>query len=496
MSLSSGAKNLFRYPSHELESNIVSFGKEKGSGTMSFDQNSGEAADNEHTKPAADGLSQAASRRRPPFFYGWIIVAVGFVTLGAAFGVWYSFSVFILAIIKEFGWSRAAASSIFSAFIFSQAIVNLITGHLQDRFGPRAVIPLGTIVLALSLGLTSRCQSLWHFAIAYGIFAGAGVSLLGFASHAAFIPKWFERQRGLAVGITMSGIGFGMLFVIPLVEKSISIHGWRLTYLYMAVLILLLVGPLNLIFGRRSPQDLNLVPDGDSSDGDEKIQNSTLRVKVMNTVWANETWTLGKSLRTKRFWFLFSGFFFLAFAYQGTLLHAVSAMVDDGLKREHAAYFFGILGVAGSVGKVLLGYLSDLYGRERINTLGVGMAIVGIICLMHVGSAPGVLPLMFALLFGLGYGAAAPLLPSVCADIFLGNSFGLIFAMIAIGGGMGGASGSFMAGLLRDTSGTYATPLSVFMGSLITACLMIWLAAPSKVRRMIRTDASPQILGG
>ena len=299
-------------------------------------------------------------------------------------------------------------------------------------------------------------------------------------------PNGSNAKRGLAVGITMSGIGFGMLLLIPLAESGISHFGWRTAYVYMAGLILLMVVPLNLIFARRSPQDIGLSPDGDGGGEATANSRSSFQVKVMDASWAGRQWTLAKAMRTRRFWFLAFAFFFLAFAYQGTLLHAVSAMVDDGLDRETAAYFFGILGVAGSVGKIVMGYLSDLFGRERINTLGVGLAIVGILCLMHVTVAPTVLPLLFALMFGLGYGAAAPLLPSLSADIFQGSSFGLIFAMIAIGGGAGGATGSFMAGLLYDIWGTYTTPLTVFLVSLCTSCTMIWLAAPSKVRRMVK----------
>jgi MFS family permease len=430
----------------------------------------------------------AATRKKPLFYYGWMIVGTGFVTLGAAFGVWYSFSVFILAIIDEFGWSRAAASSIFSTFIFSQALMNLATGHLQDRYGPRVVIPMGTVVLAAALALTSRSQNLWHFTIAYGILAGAGVSLIGFASHSAFMPKWFERKRGLALGITMSGIGFGMLFLIPLVERWISTFGWRTAYLFLAALILLLLGPLNLLLARRSPQALNLQPDGDAGEEEGPQPTPAMRLTVVDTAWAAESWTLQKALRTRRFWFLFLAFFCLAFADQGTLLHAISVMVNNGLARETAAYYFGILGLAGSAGKIVMGYLSDVYGRERTGTLGVALAAAGIYCLMHAGGAPGILPLLFALFFGLGYGAVAPLLPSLCADIFLGNSFGLIFAFIAIGGGAGGAAGAYMAGLLRDVSGTYTTPLTVFIGFLLVACLLIWLAAPRKVRRMVRSE--------
>ena len=246
----------------------------------------------------------------PRIFYGWIMVALGFVTLGIAFGVWYSFSVFFLAVIKEFGWSRGAASSIFSVFIISQSLVGLLTGFLQDRFGPRVVIPFGTLILAICLALTSQAQNLWHFYVAYGVFAGAGVSLLGFSSHAAFIPKWFERKRGLALGIAMAGIGFGMLFLIPLVERAITAYGWRVTYLYLAGLVLFVVGPLNALFSRRRPEDLNLLPDGDMPGEAIKPRQNTLSLKVVDAEWAGEDWTITKALRTRRFWFLAAAFLF------------------------------------------------------------------------------------------------------------------------------------------------------------------------------------------
>jgi MFS family permease len=169
-------------------------------------------------------------------------------------------------------------------------------------------------------------------------------------------------------------------------------------------------------------------------------------------------------------------------------------MVDNGLTKETAAYFFGILGIAGSVGKVFLGYLSDIYGRERVNTFGAGLAMTGILCLIYVDISPELFPLLFALLFGLGYGAAAPLLPSLVADIFLGKSFGVIFAMVSFGGGIGGATGSYVAGLLFDLTQTYTIPFAVFILSLATSAILIWLAAPRQVRRMVKAIDSQNSL--
>ena len=164
-------------------------------------------------------------------------------------------------------------------------------------------------------------------------------------------------------------------------------------------------------------------------------------------------------------------------------------MVDAGLTRQTAAAYFGMLGIVGSGGKILFGSLSDRFGRERSNTLGIAMAAFGIICLINTTSPGSILPVVFALLFGLGYGAAAPLMPSVSADIFLGRSFGLIFGMISMGGGAGGALGSYFTGMLRDTTGGYVLPLSICTLILAFSCLFVWLAGPRKVRRMVKNNA-------
>ena len=422
----------------------------------------------------------------PVVYYGWIVIAIGFITLGVAFGIWYSYSVFFLSIVNEFGWDKASGSSIFSIFLICHALTGLLTGYLQDRYGPRIVIPVGTGLLACALILTSRSNSLWHFYMTYSVMAGASISLMGFTSHSAFLPNWFERKRGLAVGIATSGIGFGMLVIVPIVEKAIALFGWRNAYLLLAGIVLLTVGPLNAIFSRRSPAELNLNPDGDSNDIQTDRPRPFMVMKVVDVDWAKRDWTLQEALHTRRFWFLVAAFFCLSYAYQGTLLHSISAMVDSGSARQKAAAFFGLLGIAGSVGKIFFGSLSDRFGRERSNSLGGIIAAIGIFCLIITTPENSYLPLLFALLFGLGYGAAAPLMPSVSADIFIGRSFGLIFAVMAIGSGVGGAVGSFLTGLLRDMFGGYANPLALCMLSLLLSCTFIWFAGPRKVRRVVK----------
>ncbi len=125
----------------------------------------------------------------PPFYYGWVIVATSFITLGVAFGVWYSFSVFYIAIINEFAWTRATTAGIFSIFTISHYLCAFLTGWLIDRFGPRLVIPAGALWLAASLTLLAKAQNLFDFYLVYGVLAAIGVSLIGFVPHATFLPR-------------------------------------------------------------------------------------------------------------------------------------------------------------------------------------------------------------------------------------------------------------------------------------------------------------------
>ncbi len=423
---------------------------------------------------------------RPAFYYGWIIILVAFVTLAITFGIWYSYSVFILAVIQEFNWSMASASSVFSIFILSHSTFAMAGGYMQDRFGPRVVVPAGALVLSVSLMAASFSQSLWQFQVSYGVFGGAGISLMAFVSHSAFLPKWFERKRGLALGIAMAGIGLGMLLIVPFAEKLISTYGWRNAYLVLAAMVLLIVAPLNLIFGRKGPEDVCQYPDGDALKTETTKNQHYWSMLVVDEKWAAMDWSFKNACKTKRFWYLVFAFFFVAFAFQGVLLHAVAAMVEAGMSRSTGAFFFGIAGIMGSAGKILFGYLSDILGRERSKLIGDAMAVLGILALTLVSLVHGPMALAFALFFGLGYGATAPLIPAITADIFIGKHYGLIFSIIATGGGLGAATGSYVSGLLKDVTGTYVVSFSVCCICLAISCLLIFFAAPGKIRKMVK----------
>ena len=420
-----------------------------------------------------------------PFYYGWVIVATSLITLGVAFGVWYSFSVLYIAIINDFSWSRATTAGIFSLFTISHYLCAFLTGWLIDHFGPRLVIPVGALWLSLSLNLLTHARDLFDFYLVYGVMAAIGVSLIGFVPHSTFLPRWFSKRRGLAIGLAMAGVGVGMLTIPPLMQHLISLQGWRYAYRILSIIVLLTI-PINLFFQRRDPQQIGLSPDTATIIHNSNLQE-TVKIKtddflIMDENWAATSWTSRRALQTKRFWYLAAGFFLGPFAIQGVLLHAVAGLVDGGMSAKGAAATFGLLGICGSVGKITLGFFGDRWNREKANTAGMVAATLGVLALAGVSLQPRLLPYIFALCFGFGYGAVAPLFPSIAADIFQGEHFGRIFGLLSLNLGFGGAAGAWFAGYIFDQTGSYQIAFIIDIIVLWLSCASFWLAAPRKIR--------------
>jgi MFS family permease len=440
--------------------------------------------------------------KKIPFYYGWVIVATSFITLGVAFGVWYSFSVLYIAIIDNFSWSRGTTAGIFSLFTISHYLCAFLTGWLIDHFGPRLVIPIGALWLAFSLNLLTKATNLIDFYLIYGIMTAIGVSLIGFVPHATFLPRWFNLRRGLAIGLAMAGVGAGMLIIPPFIQHLISLHDWRYAYRILALIVLFTI-PINLFFQRRDPEQIGLHPDnlrtvtaaelqteatippqtirGNDIPGVKNRITSSSNVLILDQTWASTVWTSQLAVKTSRFWFLAAGFFLGPFAIQGVLLHAVAGLVDGGMSTKTAAATFGFLGICGSIGKITLGFFGDRWNRETANTIGMAAATVGVAALAGMKLQPQFLPYIFALCFGFGYGAVAPLFPAIAADIFQGRHFGRIFGLLSLNLGFGGAAGAWFAGFIFDRTGSYQVAFMVDIVVLWLSCSCFWLAAPRKI---------------
>jgi len=416
--------------------------------------------------------------KRNSLHSGWIIVGVSFITLALAYGVWYSFSVFFVALLKEFGWSRSVAAGAFSLFVILHSFVGPLVGAVADRFGPRRVIFAGSLFLGVGLALCSLTRNWWQFYLFFGILTAVGVGSIGWVPNTTIIQRWFKAKRGLAMGIISSGIGIGILVCIPSFQLLITQVGWRLTYLIMGFSIPLFTISMAVLFLKKTP--LPTLSDETEITTDRSVIKDPF---VMNEKWARQTWTIRQAIATKPFWLLSLSYLLSNIITQSILTHHVAFFVDQGLETLFASYLVGLIGVVSIMGKILWGALSDRIGREVTYTMGAICSICGMISLIifdvfHFST----LPYFYAFFFGMGYAAMAALPPLITADFFEGQGYGRIFGTLMMLNGVGGAFGAWFAGFLFDQVGSYLPVFVIMIASSSFACLNIWRAAPRKIR--------------
>ncbi|MGH8708172.1 MAG: MFS transporter [Burkholderiales bacterium] len=416
---------------------------------------------------------------RLPFFYGWAIVAIAFVTMAFGVNARTAFSLLFPPILAEFGWQRATAAGAFSFGFLVTAVFSPLLGKLMDRFGPRLAMELAVGVTGLGLVLAAFVSQPWHLYVTLGVLVGAGSTILGYTGHGLFLPNWFVRRRGLAMSIAFSGVGIGSILLLPAIQWAIEAHGWRATCVTMGVVVLAVLAPLNLLL-RQRPQDLGLEPDGDlapASGGLSKGDN------VVDRAWAAVDWTLARAMRTARFWWVATGYFTALTAWYAVQVHQTKYLVEAGFSGTYAAWALGFVSLAGIPGQIALGHLSDRIGREWVWTVGcLGFAIC-YAALLAISAAPSAV-LLWTMVIAqgfLGYGMTS-VVGAIPAEIFQGRHYGGIFGTLMGGAVAGGAFGPWLFGLIYDLTGTYAAGFWIAIGACAYSALAIWMAAPRRVR--------------
>ena len=416
--------------------------------------------------------------KRLPFFYGWIIVAVTFVTMAIGVNARTAFSLFFPPIIDEFGWERGVTAGAFSfGFVVSGAVSPLI-GRLMDRAGPRAVMELGVALMAGGLLLAPLTTQPWHLYLTIGVMVGAGSICLGYSGQSLFLPNWFNRRRGLAIGLAFAGVGIGSMTLLPWVQHMIEQTGWRTACTAMGILVLVVLAPINLLLHKR-PEDIGLQPDGDAAPSAASQPVSY----VVDPDWAGIDWTLGRAIRTARFWWIAIGYFGALYIWYAVQVHQTKYLLDIGFSPGVAVWALGLVSLLGIPGQILLGHLSDRVGREWIwsaSCLGFAICFAALIALAQFPS----LLLVYVMVLAqgaLGYGLTS-IMGAVVLEIFQGRHFGSIFGTVMLAALAGGAAGPWVTGFLHDRTGSYGLAFAIGIAVSALSALAIWMASPRKIR--------------
>lgn len=403
---------------------------------------------------------------KPPrggrFFPGWWMVLVAASGMAVGYGpvIIFTFSVFLSALSQEFAWSRTELSFAYSLAMLGMSGVLPFVGRLVDRYGARRVILPSVLIFGGSLiscvGLSTR---LWHF---YAMYLLLGISGAGtYLPYFNVIPQWFNKQRGLALGLAATGIGLGQFTMPSLAQFFILTWEWRIAYLSLGLIVIGVAIPLIGLFLIERPQELGLLPDDDPEpDGDPALQNDQLQ-----GLRGSEAW------RTAAFWLMCSSFFFIVASLNGCLVHLVAMLTDQGVSAQRAAFVVSLFGGVTIVGRIVGGYLMDRFFAPLVAACFFCGAAVGIALLWS--SAGGAVAFVAALLMGLGWGVEADVMPYLVSRYFGLRAFGEIYAYIILSYTLGGAVGPLVMGIGFDVTGSYQLVLSVFIvASLVAAGLL------------------------
>jgi sugar phosphate permease len=421
-------------------------------------------------KKIADGLK---------LYYGWIIVAVALVSMAFWFGIRSNFSVFYVALLEEFGWKRGDSAGVQSMALITYTVMAPLVGGLIDRFGPRRVVIPGILILVLGLILCRTIETLAQFYLFYGVVVGTGITCIGIVTYSAILAHWFEKRRGLASGIALSGMGLGTFVLVPLSQSFISMWGWRLTFAVLAGLVLIIALPLNTLFLRHKPSEMGQFVDGSKNGTPLHESGSYAKDAYGNRI----DWTTRNVLSSGRFWALIGFTFFVIISIYIIVVHGVRFLVDQGVAKMTAAFVLGLVGLISSIFRIFWGWLSDRISREITYTMGITCGCLGVSSLLFFEAYRSPFFIYsFFIFFGMGWGVTAPMMMAVSADLFKGRIFGLIYGFVEACVGIGAAFAAWVAGFIFDQTQSYQMAFVLVIVSFLLSCVFLWLAAPRKYR--------------
>ncbi|TBR26569.1 MAG: MFS transporter, partial [Reyranella sp.] len=319
----------------------------------------------------------------------------------------------------------------------------------------------------------------WQLYATLGVLVGAGANCMSFSVQSQYLPNWFVRRRALATGLAFSGVGVGAILILPWLQTVILKDGWRGACWALGLMTLFVLLPINLFVTKR-PQDLGLLPDGAKEAGTAAARRAAA---IVDPRWTAIEWTIGRAVRTHRFWWLCIGFFSTGYAWYAVQVHQTKYLVEIGFGPMEAAWALGLVAMVGIPGQILLGALSDRIGREIVWTIAGAGFVICYAALLALAAVPSQ-PLLYLMVLSqgvLGYSFTS-LMGSVVAEIFEGPHFGSIFSIIMVSLLAGGAAGPWITGVLYDYEGAYRLAFIVALGFSVLGATSIWFASPGKVR--------------
>jgi MFS family permease len=373
-------------------------------------------------------------------FYGWVIVGVGVVVTCVGVGAMLSLSVFLQPMAEAMGWSRTGISTAASLNWVCMGLGSFLWGALSDRFGTRAVVLSGAVLLGLGMVTASQATTLGQFQVLFGVIVGLAAGSF-YTPLTATTTRWFTRHRSLAVALVSAGLSVGSALMGPLARWLITSYDWRFAMLVIGDVVWLLVIPAALLV--RNPPTLSPTAGPAATAGAD-----------------GRELTVAQALRTPEFAAIAFAYFACCAAHSGPIFHMVTNAIDRGVPAMAAATVLSVASLASLSGKIVCGIVADRVGAKRTLVTGLAIQAVAVSLYLFTRDLPSFYGL--AVVFGFAYGGVMPLYAILVREYFGARIMGTAFGAVAFVSTLGMALGAWAGGWLYDTSGSYVW---LFLGS-------------------------------
>ena len=413
-------------------------------------------------------------------FYGWVIVGLALIVNSLSSGpVWSGVGVWMKALELHFGWSRAQLSGAFSMAQLEGSIIGPLMGYLIDKLGSRRMVLIGMIITGLGFLLFSRTDSIFLFYLSYGLIM-LGTAAGTWLPTMTVVNRWFVRRRGMAMAIAAEGSPLGGLALVPILAWAITPgnYGWSVTAQWIGVVFLCLALPMSMLV-RERPEDYGVLPDGDSPE-----QAASRKARPTRRADSSDqlNFTARQALRTPAFWLITFGHAFSTILFATLTVHLVLMLTDQGLTIQSSSYVFSVIMASAAIFQLIGGYMGD---RMPIN---VAIAIFGFIqaggFLMAVLVDSLAMAMLFAVVFGAGFGGRNPLTTAIRGEYFGKTAFATITGISSAPMYVFMLSAPLFAGFLFDATGSYTLAFLIIGGLGMLSGVLFFLAKkPTSIPR-------------
>jgi MFS family permease len=429
-------------------------------------------------------IAEASSRwlARKGIHYGWVMMGIAFLTMLISASALGLPGAFLRPLSKEFGWSTSQISSALAVRFALFGLLGPFAAILMERYGLRRIVCSALVLIAGGLLLATRMTALWQLFVLWGLVLGIGSGLTALVLGATVANRWFDRRRGLVLGILTASSATGQLVFLPLAATLIQHFGWRVA-VAPVVCGCFVVAVLGFCFIRERPGDLGLAAFGAAPESRDPAAS------VWKPRFAEPLLVLSQVSRNPTFWVLFGTFFVCGLSTSGLIqTHFISLCGDYGLAAIPAASVLAMIGAFDFVGTIGSGWLSDRFDNRKLLFWYYGLRGLSLLWLPNSAFTLYGLSL-FAMFYGLDWVATVPPTVKLTTATFDKQRSAMIFGWIFAGHQLGSATAAYGAGLTRTVLLTYSPALYAAGIACILAALAIFLV-PRPGAAPIRISAS------